>query len=233
MARARSGANLIDDALERADVQEATDRHPRSAVLRHVNQGRAELYDLLVDAYGRSYFRSPAPWVITTEAGTTVYTAGFPPTFYRAIGVRVTDSGGRGSMPLVPSQPMEEPWLLEPDSSGWPTHYDLRPDGIAIYPAHQPNLRVTVEWIPAVTDLADDDATTNADGFNGWEEYVIEFAARRIAKKDGDMDIVADCDREMTRLRERIKRMAKNRDAHRPRRVQDVRGPRMGLGRFR
>lgn len=233
MARSRSGADLIDDALMRADVQEATDRHPREEVLRYVNQGRTELYDILVDAYGRSYFRSSSPWTFTTTADTTIYTDDFPPTFYRLIGVRVSDCCGHGAVPLVPTQPLEEPWLLDPCSNGWPTHYDLRPNGIAIYPEHQANLQITAEWIPVCPDLADDSSTTNADGVNGWEEYPVEYAAMRIHRKDGDDAEVQDCIREMGRLRERIKRMAKNRDAYRPRRVQDVRGPRMGLGRWR
>ena len=232
MARARSGADLIDDALLRADVQEATDRHPRSEVLRYVNQGRTELYDILVDAYGRSYFRSPTPWEFTTTADTTLYTADFPPTFYRLIGVRVADCCGEGAEPLIPVQPLEEPWMLDTNPNGWPTHYDLRPNGISIYPEHQANLEIAVEWIPACPDLADDASTTNADGVNGWEEYVVEFAAMCIHRKDGDAGEVRDCVDNMGRLRERIKRMAKNRDAYRPRRVQDVRGPRMGV-RFR
>lgn len=231
MARNRSGADLIDDALLRADVQEATDRHPRPEVLRHVNQGRAELYDILVEARGKAYFRSATPWTVTTTADTTLYTSGFPATFYRLISVRVTDADGHGGAPLEPLQPQEEAWMLDPDAEGWPTHYDMRPNGIGIYPEHDADLRVVVEYIPCVTDLADDSATTNADGVNGWEEYVVEFAARRIAKKDGDMELIADCDREMARLKERIKRLAPNRDTFRARRVQDVRGPRMMLGR--
>jgi hypothetical protein len=237
MAKYRSGAALIDAALGRADVQDATDRHPRSEVLGYVNQGRTELYDILVDEYGRSYFRSPDPWVITTAENTTLYTDDFPPTFYRLIGVRVSDCCGHGATPLVPIQPMEEPWFLDPCPSGWPTHYDLRPNGIAVYPEHQANLRVTVEWIPACQDLADDTSTTNADGVNGWDEYVVEYAAMCIGRKDEEDGLIADCLREMERLKQRIKRMAKNRDAFRPRRVQDVRGPRMGyipgLGRLR
>lgn len=229
MARARSGADLIDDALARADVQEATDRHPRAEVLRYVNQGRAELYDLLVDAFGRSYFRSSSPWTITTTANTTLYTTNFPPTFYRLIGVRVGDCCGHGAMPLVPAQPMEEPWMLDPNVSGVPTHYQLRPNGISLYPEHEADHEVTVEWIPCVTDLADDSSTTNADGVNGWEEYAVEYAAMCIHRKDEEREGVQDCRNELDRLRQRIKRMAKNRDAYRPRRVQDVRGPRMGF----
>ncbi len=229
MARARSGADLIDDALLRADVQEATDRHPRSEVLRYVNQGRADLYDILVDAFGRSYFRSSSPWEITTEEDTTLYTDNFPPTFYRLIGVRVGDCCGHGSIPLVPVQPMEEPWFLDPSSSGVPSHYDLRPSGISLYPEHAADHLVVVEWIPCVTDLEDTtDEPAASDGVNGWEEYVVEYAAMCIHRKDEEREGVRDCEREMSRLRERIKRMAKNRDAYRPRRVQDVRGPRMG-----
>lgn len=236
MPRSRSGASLIDDALIRADVQEATDRHPRSEVLRYVNQGRTELYDILVEAYGRSYFRSSSPWVVTTTTDTTEYslgnpggTAAFPTTFYQLISVRVSDGDGNSSMPLEALQPQEEPWLRTPGADGWPTHYELRPASLGVYPEHQSGLLVTMEWIPVCPDLTDSSSTTNADGINGWEEYVVEFAARRIFQKDDEGQQAAECERELARLRERIKKMAKTRDRFRPRRVQDVRGPRMGL----
>jgi hypothetical protein len=220
---------MIDAALGRADVQEATDRHPRTEVLGYVNQGKTELHDLLVDAFGRSYFRSSSPWLITTTADTTLYTTDFPLLFYRLIGVRVADCCGHGAVPLEPIQPMEEPWFLDPCPNGWPTHYDLRPSGISIYPEHQANLLVTVEWIPVSEDVADSEESF-LDGVDGWEEYIVEYAAQCIHRKDDDDNAVAKCDRAMMKLRERIKRMAKNRDAYRPRRVQDVRGPRLGFG---
>jgi hypothetical protein len=228
MPRNRSGASLIDDALIRADVQEATDRHPRSEVLRYVNQGRTELYDILAEAYGRSYFRSSSPFVITTETDTLVYSTDFPPTFYQLISVRVSDSNGSYSQPLDPLQPQEEPWLQSTSANGWPTHYELRPAALGIYPRHNADLTITMEWIPACTDLADSTSTTNADGFNGWEEYVVEFAARRIFQKDDEGQQAAECVQEMARLKDRITKMAKTRDRFRPRRVQDVRGPRLG-----
>lgn len=231
MARTRSGADLIDDAMKRADVEGDDDRHPRDEVLRYINQGRAERYDIMVAALGKSYFRAPTPWTFTTARNTTLYTAGFPPTFYRLISVRISCADGRGSSSLEQTQPLEEPMLLEPGSCGWPTHYDLRPVGIEIYPRHTPGLVVTVEWIPCITNVIDD-AGSPSDGVNGWEEYEVCFAARCIALKDEEYQTAQTMADEMMRLGARIKGMAAGRDSFRPRRVQDVRGARM-FGRMR
>jgi hypothetical protein len=231
MSRTRSGADLIDDALKRADVEAATDRHPRSEVLRYVNQGRTELVDILMGVNGRAFFRSATPWTITTTKDTTFYTTGYPADFYKALSVRVQDANGRFGEPLDELQPQEEPWLLEPETEGWPTHYEIRPNGIAVLPEHDPNLRVVVEYARVPDDITDS-SSSPLDGVNGWEEYLVEFAARCIAKKDEEYELAADCEKEMMRLHDRIKKAAK-RDGFRPKRVQDVRGPRMALIRGR
>lgn len=228
MSRSRSGADLIDDAYKRSDNEGATDRHPRADVLRYVNQGCAEVYDLLIEARGRAYFRSATPWTITTVAGTLAYTTGFPASFYRLIGVRIDDVFGE---PLTPMMPQEEAELAASNApSTYPTHYDLRPNGIALLPRHVAGKSVIVDYVPAFTDLTDS-LLSLFDGINGWEEYAVCFAARCMAVKDEEWQLVAALDADMRRLRERIATLAPKKDAFRARRVQDVRGSRIFRGR--
>lgn len=233
MARNVSGQTLINEAYKRADNEDDQsppdpDRHPRTDALRYVNQGCAELYDLLIEARGRTYYRYATPWSIPTTADTTLYTSSYPSTFYRLISVRVSD--GTVSEPLHPFTPLEEPSLrLDGAAAHFPTHYELRPNGIAILPEHSADLTVTVEYIPVFTDLTDA-SNSYFDGINGWEEYVVCFAARCMAVKDEEWQLVNALDADMARLKERIKKLAPHRDAFRPRRMQDVRGARSWMG---
>jgi hypothetical protein len=230
MARSRSGQDLINDVQRRADVEGATDRHPRADILRYVNQGCTDLYDLLIEARGRTYYRSATPWTFETAASTTLYTASFPALFYRLISVRVSD--GTISEPLSPFTPAEEPELRTTGVGAYmPTHYELRPNGIVLLPEHVAGKDVTVDYIPAFTDIADSSGSS-FDGINGWEDYVVAHAARCIGTKDEEWELVRALDADMARLKERISKLAPHRDAFRPRRIQDTRGARMwGWGR--
>lgn len=225
MANQVSGQTLINEAYKRADQEGATDRHPRTDVLRYVNQGRRELFDLLVEANGRGYYRAASPWSITTLASTTLYTSGFPAAFYQLVSVRASD--GSIQEPLLPFTPTEEPGLRQEGVAAYlPTHYEMRPNGICLLPEHAAGRTVVVEYIAAPSDLTDA-ADNYVDGVNGWEEYIVYFAAMCIAEKDEDMECLSRCDAGLKRLHARIAKLAPKRDRYKPRRSSDVRGPRM------
>jgi hypothetical protein len=225
MARTRSGADLINDAYRRADCEALTDRHPRSDVLRYVNQGAAEVYDMLVEARGRAYYRAP-PHVITTASGTSRYA--LDPSFYRLISVRM---GGPTGYSLIPYTSMEEPWLRSVASGGGtPTHYELQPGYIEILPMHSAGQTLVVDYIPIMTDLTDS-PDSGFDGINGWEEYVVDFAACCMLTKDDELQVVNTIRQDMGRLKARIDKLARGRDAFRAERVKDVR--RGGFGGWR
>lgn len=231
MARKRSGADLIDDALKRADADGYETRHPRADVLRYVNQGKAALRDLIIGARGQLYFRSSTPWTFTTTKNTILYTSGFPTTFFQLISVRV-DKSGCSPVGLELASPLLIPELVDKRNCAcYPTHYDLRPNGIEIYPRHNAGLTVTVEWMPASDDLTDT-SSSYADGVDGWEDFIVAYAAKKIAEKDDDPRVEASCEREMQMLASRIAALAPKRDRYRARRVQDARGARM-FGRLR
>lgn len=227
MARTRSGAALIDDAYMRSDTEGATDRHPRPSVLRYVNQGAAELYDLLIAARGPDYFRKDPAQSITTTADTTAYTLATD--FYMLISV--WKSGDTGE-PLVPFTSHEEPGLRSGSYAvGDPTHYQLRRSGsgantIAVLPPHDAGDTIVVDYVPAFVDLTDAVGSL-FDGINGWEAYVVDFAAHEIAIKDEEFQLAAVLEKSMAKMRVRITGLAPRRDMHRAKRVKDVRGARM------
>ncbi len=218
MARTRSGEDLINDAYLRADLVGATDRHPRVDVLRLVNQGATELYDLLVEARGRAYYRA-TPTTLTTATNTTRYA--LPASFYRLISIRVS---GRQGYCLEPFTPQDEPWLREPGvTADKPTHYELQPGYVELLPLHRASLSVVVDYVPVFTDLTDSSGSL-FDGINGWEQYVVCFAAREMYSKDDEAAKVGEQNQAMQMLAKRIQGLAPKRDAFRAERIMNVRG---------
>ncbi len=218
MARTRSGADLIDDAYSRADLVGATDRHPRDTVLRYVNQGCTEIYDMLVEARGRAYYRA-TPSTITTAAGTTRYA--LPASFLRLISIRVSGSGGYC---LNTFSPQDEPMLREPAGTvAKPTHYEIQPGYVELLPRHSGGTAVIVDYVPVFTDLTDETSST-FDGINGWEQYIVYFAAREMLLKDGEKDDAGVQTAAMQALAKRVGMLAPHRDAFRAERVKNVRG---------
>ncbi len=225
MSQLVSGQSLIDAAYKRSDNDGATERHPRTDVLGYVNAGGAELYDLLVEARGRSYFRKRPPQTITTAASTSQYALASD--FYRLISVRLNEPGGDV---LQPYRAEDEPWLRESSSStDWPTFYELQNGYIELLPLHKASLSVILDYVPVFTALADN-GTPAMDAINYWHEYVICFAAKCMAIRDEDFELVRAITEQMNGYRARIKTLAPTRDAFRAEKVKDTRGKRWWLG---
>lgn len=218
MARTRQLVDLRADVRKRADIENATDRHPDADLDRYINQGGAALRDLMIEVRGRQYFRKSPPQTITTLGNTSRYALATD--FYRLISVRIQGPGG---MRLVPFIPEDEPWLREPTFTvSKPTHYELQPGYIECLPLHSAGWTIVVDYIPVYTDLVN--GTDTLDGLDGWEEYVVNFAARCCAVKDEEYELIQALEQDMARLERRIKTLAPGRDSFRAERVKDVRG---------
>lgn len=205
-------------AYKRADAEGAVDRFPPAEVDGYINEGGPELWDLLIEARGRSFCRKEPSFEITTTADTDAYD--LPSLFYKLISVRVKGDGGE---PLHAFTPQEEAYLRDA-SALRPLKYDLRPTKIALLPLHAAGLTIVLDYVPAWTDLVDNDDTF--DGINGWEVYLSDYAAKKMAAKDEDWELVRLIDSDMTKTAQRIAKLAPNRDGFRPERVKDVRGGR-------
>lgn len=227
MPRTISGEDLINAAYRRADLVGATDRHPRDQVLSYVNEGAAELYDLLVEARGRAYYRA-TPWPITTALSTSRYA--LPPTFYQLISIRLAGAYG---YTLDPFDPQDEPWLRMPQGPvDQPSRYELQPGFVEILPLSSAGLPIVVDWIPTCP-LLTDTTTSVFDGINGWEPYIIYYAAREMLFKDGEKDDAAAQDGALAALAKRIGKLAPQRDRFRAEKVKNVRNRAFTLGNRR
>ena len=232
MARTRTLSQMREESYRRADCEGAYDRHDRADVDRDLNQGSAEMWDALIEARGAEYLQTSA--TLTTTADTSSYAlTSAAPTFYILIGVRVDETGG---YPLTKFAPHEEAALRDPNAGGgWPTHYQLRRTGagvssLVILPEHEAGLTIAVDYVPAFTDMVDD--TDTFDGLNGWEDYPIDFAARKMAMRDEDWDLADRLEKDMARTKARIMRVSPKRDLHQARRSRDVRANALRIRRF-
>lgn len=228
MGRKRALSDLRDDTYKRADCEGATDRHPLEDVNRYINQGRAAFRDRMIVARGRSYFRAETPQTITTVDGQTKYD--LEEDFYQLISVRLDETDW--SDLLQPFTAQDEPFLryIGPKAE-WPTHYELQATTIELLPIHRAGVSVVVEYIQVLEDLVDD--ADEADGINGWEDYIVDYAAMQMAVKDDEQKLISNLERSLARLEARIASLAPKRDRFRAERVKDVRNERLYFGRFR
>lgn len=224
MARSRRLDALRADAYKRADVESSDNRHPAADVTRYLNQGGAALRDLIMDVRGREFFRKLTPQTITTTANTTNYALSSD--FYLLLSVRRVNNGGEM---LEPFSVMEEAELRDPANvQAFPCFYELRQATIELLPLHSAGTTIIVDYVPTFTDLvADSDVL---EGFDGWEDYVVDYAARRMLVKDEELAHAAAVERDMVVTAQRIQALAPKRDLFRARRVRDVRGQKMRLG---
>lgn len=214
MARSRTLLEMREEAYRYADTEGDILRHPVADVNRWVNKGLLELYDLLVEARGRDYYRSSS--TITLVSGTVDYA--LPATFYKLVGFRRTAGGA-----LLPYDPAQDAELRDGASMvpNSPRYYQLRGANVTFLPTPGTGT-VECDFIPAFTDLAADVDTF--DGVSGWEDYASLFAARRMAIKDESFELATMLAADMGGLAERIRRLSPTRDAGAPKRVKDVRG---------
>lgn len=220
MARTRTLAQLRDDVLKRADRENASARFPPSEVNEYINQSIADLYDQICAARGRAFFRATtAPF--PCDGTTTIFP--FPGQFYELLGVRL-DLGSGQSIELESFTPLEEAELLSsPTNCSFRIpKYSLYGDNIQLLPVQSTGKNLYVDYIQASVRLVSDGDTF--DGYGGWEEFVILDAARKVATKDSNWELVNSLRADIQVMRTRVQGMASKRDRGRPERVQDVRG---------
>lgn len=218
MARSRTLTNLMADVRLRAD--RVSDEYVSDAeVTEYINQSIAELYDLLVEARGASYYESSTD--ITTSNGTTLYS--LPADFYQLIAVEAVVNG-TDRITLRQFDRQDRAYLVSatPGWSGQPLYYRIRAGQIELLPTPSANIKVTVYYVPFSARLVSGSDTF--DGINGWEEYVVADAARKCATREESWELVASLKQDVEALKERIRNMAPARDAFQPPKVIDTRG---------
>lgn len=228
MAKSVALSTMITQVREAADMAGSafvTDAEITSLINTYV----AELYDLLVSAYGPAFYASS--YTFSTIADQREYTLPVSPNtgsdFYQLLGVDV-DLGDGDVLSATPFDFHSRNRYNNSTSyytRGEPVYYRIHGSQIWLLPTPGAVYSVTIHYIPAAPTLASG-GTTTFDGVNGFERYVIVSAAIAcLQKEESDPTILMA---EKASLTRRIQTMSKNRDAAYPEQIVDVRGRRAG-----
>ena len=179
--------NMRNRARQRADQVDST-FVPDAELNTYLNTYLAELHDLLVGAYGEDYFTTSATF--TTVSGQEVYnivTDISVSDMYKLRGVDIF---------VTPSHPiaLRKFNFLNRNRGIGPsdriystdTRYRLIQGNIHLVPAPDSGRTAKLWYVPSFTKLSLDADTF--DGINGWEEYAVLKAARRMLVKEESPD---------------------------------------------
>ncbi len=219
MALTQSLAQMRNNVRKLADAggTNARVRHPDPDVNDYVNRGLASLHRKLNEVQGDQHYLSSTS--ISIVANTLTYS--LPADFGHLISADITANGTRSW--LAAYEMHERPEFTNPDSSysGVPSVYRLRGASIEYLPASTGAYTSVLWYVPRPTTLTLDSQTF--DTINRLDDYVIAYAARFIAVKDKNMELVALCKSLMTELEEDIAQIGRSRDRNSPPRVVDER----------
>lgn len=188
-----------------------------SELNQYVNNSIAELYDLLVGAYGNDYYLKK--YQFSTDGINSEFA--LPSDFYKMEGIDLNVNASN-FITLKPYMFNERArfqngsnWSANNQAQG--PRYHIKASVIDFVPLPSVN-NLTMYYIPTCPELVLDADTF--DGINGWEEYVVVDAAiKMLQKEESDVSVLMA---QKQALIKRINDMAENRDMGHSFKVQDV-----------
>lgn len=210
-------------ALLRGNVRKYSDtegtaalqRHPDADVNDYVNRALGAIYRLLTASLPDQRFLSST--TVSTVAGTLTYA--LPADFDHLISVDITANGVRSWLSAFE---MHERAALVTGSTtfqGIPFCYRLRGANIEYLPSPSGVYASVLWYVPAVSQLSTDGATF--DTISRLDDFVIAYAAKLVATKDKNWDLVGECRATMAELVSEIESVARSRDKNSPVRIVD------------
>lgn len=201
-----------------ANVQGTTAllRHPDADLNDYINRALGSLHRKLTTALPDQRFLDSASFS-TSE---NVSTYGLSNLFDHLISVELVADGSRRW--LLAYEMHERALLASPDqpTEGIPFSYRLRGSNIDLLPTPKAAYTVLYWYVPRATQLTGDAQTF--DTISRLDDYIVAYAARFIAVKDKNADLIAFCKDIMLELEGEIGVLARNRDRNSPSRITDV-----------
>lgn len=172
-----------------------------------INEGIAELWDLMVQRWADYYVSIGTLAVTANQDGITL-----PASFYKLRKLEIVDSSSPSGYRRLRPHDLDAAHAFSSLSGDKAYRYRLQ--GAALYLAPIPAVAETLRlyYVPAATVLAADGDTF--DGINGYEQLAVQLALKRCY--DGLNMPVSGTDGEITRLTARIRTAADGRDADEP-----------------
>lgn len=182
-----------------------------------INQGFAELYDIVVNAF-EDYFTTSTTF--TVSSGNTY---SLPASFYKLRGL---DYSINGSYQACREFNFNDRNNTQTDSA-WMRNslaarsYRIMADSLILQPTQAATGDYKLWYIPAPTFLvADADLIPESLSKFGWDEYIVLYAAERMLSKEESS--ITDVVNERQQVGTRIQTMAANRQVDQSSTIQDV-----------
>lgn len=208
-------AELRTRVRQRSDM-ETSDFVADDELNGYINASIAELYDLLVSAYGADYFLAEHSF------GTVINTIDYalPVDFYKLKGVdaNINDNNWFSVRPFnfnERNRNQDVTWGL---LNGPTIRYRLMGSNIKFSPAPNATYQMRIWYVPLATILVAD--SDSFDDLNQYAEYVvIDAAIKCLQKEESDVSVLAA---QKMAMKRRLEEMADNRDAGQPDSVSDI-----------
>lgn len=228
---------VLRSTLETAirDETEVYDHVSQTELWRRIDSSYRKAFDLLIEAYGQAYFRSPFPATASVVAGTSDYD--LPSDFYQSINARAVIAGEHVPLTRVDPQNLDAIFNLKPSPGRRTFWYDIvgrqrtsaHPsfntfkNVLVLYPTPAFSFTAQLDYVPHAASLEEAGDVRYAD-VNGWlSDYVVaDVSAFCMRKREQDPSPYL---LEREEAVARIVRMRDARDAQ-PGRVRDVRSRR-------
>ena len=202
-------AEIKQRSRERSNM-EGSDFVTDTELTTYINSSLAELHDLLVATYGPDYYVSS--YEFTTNNTTADYT--LPADFYKLKGVDIAVGGGEYDS----LRPFNFNERNRASVGALGLRYRLVDDTIRFSPKPDGNYNIKLWYIPSVTKLVED--TDTFKDINDYVEYVVvDVAIKMLLKEESDASALQGA---KMALKERIEKMAPNRDAEQPESISDI-----------
>lgn len=230
MALTQRRDEIRDNVRRMANVEGTTAlvRHPNTDLNDYINRALGSCHRILTDAIPDQRLLSSDTF--STASGTTLYA--LAATFDSLISVSATANGH--TWWLEAYEMHERPMLVSPDTTytGVPFTYRLRGSNVELLPTPTGVYSITLWFTPTVTQFTADSDTY--DTISRLDDYLIPYAARFVALKNGDTKRVQMCDSLIEEYRSEVQSAARKRDQNSPPRIVDeMRADRYGRRRWR
>lgn len=230
MARTRNLVQLIADVRSRCDQVTANGAQAfisDAEICEWLCQADADLYDKLV-LTGEQYFLTNPPPQFVTTSGQQDYP--LPPDFYKLRGVDVqvgsywstchrANFEQRNDFQNLPLTVWDWQALLYYDLYGQYLHF------MQVLPGAQ---QIRLWYYPVRQRMSLNDGASGAnsylDGVNGWETYVIDYAAKMCAVRDENAELAQMLGADIAKTEDRIITMASSRNSGEAPKARVVRG---------
>lgn len=201
MARTITVGQLEADVRSRADVENDPHKSPVE-IRRWLSAGYSQLYDILVNS-GLAYFESKQT-IVTVGSGTTA----LPADYFGTLRIDFIFSAEL-IWPVKEINPRAIHRVRRTNAQR-AYYYRITGSNITWYPTPPSGQTYEHLYIPAAADLTlDVDGSTVVDGINGWEEYVVLYAAMQACnKEDGNY---TKFERQIAKIEQKIESMSLNR----------------------